>query len=174
MTASRKQLAVALALGCAVAGCQSHGAGQSAPGSAPAGGAGGTTHPAKPIDACSMVSPQDVAKILGVTVAGRSTGKNPQMGDCSWENPATYESISLQISNPGTAINNTLPPPPAGMPDASKPGPDGMRLMGGGMVEFVAGKRVNTIQVAVLKLSADQANSAAIDLARKIIPQVPE
>ena len=48
-----------------------------------------------------------------------------------------------------------------------------MRLMGGGEVEFAAGNRVDTVQVAVLKLSPDQANSAAIDLARKIAPQVP-
>jgi hypothetical protein len=89
-----------------------------------------------------MLSPQDISKLLGVTVQGKSTGKDPQMGDCSWENP-------------------------------SKPGPDGMRLMGGGTVEFAAGNRVNTIQVAVVRLSSDQANSAAIDLARKIGPQVP-
>ncbi len=38
----------------------------------------------------------------------------------------------------------------------------------------VAANRVNTVQVAVLKLSADQANSAAISLARKIAPQVPQ
>lgn len=49
-----------------------------------------------------------------------------------------------------------------------------MRLMGGGQVEFAAGNRVNTVQVAVLKLSPDQANSAAINLARKIAPQVPQ
>jgi hypothetical protein len=96
------------------------------------------------------------------------------MGDCSWENPSTLESVSVQISNPGTAQNNKLPPPEAGFPDASKPGPDGMRLMGGGQVEFAAGNRVNTVQVAVLKLSPDQANSAAINLARKIALQVPQ
>ncbi len=39
--------------------------------------------------------------------------------------------------------------------------------------EFAAGNRVNTVQVAVLKLSPDQANSAAINLAKKIAPQVP-
>lgn len=49
-----------------------------------------------------------------------------------------------------------------------------MRLLGGGQVEFAAGNRVNTIQVAVLRLSPDQANSAAIDLARKISPLVPQ
>jgi hypothetical protein len=168
MTANFKRLVVVMVLSCTAVGCQSRGANQSAP----ASGASGTTGAAKPIDACSMPSPQDISALLGVTVQGKSTGKDPQMGDCSWENPSTLESISLQISNPGTARNNTLPPP--GFPNPSKPGPDGMRLMGGGTVEFAAGNRVNTVQVAVLRLSPDQANSAAIDLARKISPRVPQ
>jgi hypothetical protein len=170
MTVNAKHLVVVMALGCAVAGCQSHPATQSAPASS------GSASPqsAKRIDACAMLSPQDISGVLGVTVQGKSTGKDPQMGDCSWENPSTLESVSIQISNPGTARNNKLPPPEAGFPDPSKPGPDGMRLMGGGQVEFAAGNRVNTVQVAVLKLSPDQANSAAVDLARKIAPQVPQ
>jgi len=49
-----------------------------------------------------------------------------------------------------------------------------MRYLGSGTVEFAAGNRSNTVQVAVLKLSADQANSAAVDLARKIAPQGPQ
>ena len=169
MTANLNRLVVLMVLSCAAVGCQSHGANQSALASS----AGGTTNGAKPVDACSMLPPQDISRLLGVTVQGKSTGKDPQMGDCSWENPSTLESISLQISNPGTARNNTLPPPEAGFPDPSKAGPDGMRLLGGGQVEFAAGNRVNTVQVAVLRLSPDQANSAAIDLARKISPQVP-
>jgi hypothetical protein len=173
MAANVKHLVFVTALGCAVVGCQSH---QSHPASesAPASSGTATSQSAKRIDACAMLSSQDISGVLGVTVQGKSTGKTPQMGDCSWENPSTLESVTLEISNPGTAPNNKLPPTAAGLPDASKPGPDGMRLMGGGQVEFAAGNRVNTVQVAVLKLSADQANSAAVDLARKITPQVPQ
>lgn len=156
----------ALVLSCMVAGCQSH-SGPTSAGPAP-------TEDAKPIDACSMLAPQDVSNLLGVSVPGKSTGKDPQMGGCTWENPATDESVSIEIGNPGTARNNTLPPPEAGFPDSTTPGPDGMRLMGGGQVEFAAGNRSNTVQVAVLKLLGDQANSAAIDLARKITPKVPQ
>jgi hypothetical protein len=50
----------------------------------------------------------------------------------------------------------------------------GMRFMGGGAVEFTTGNRSNTVQVAVLSLAADQTNSAAVNLARKIAPQVPQ
>jgi hypothetical protein len=173
MTAHIKCLVVVMALGTAVAGCQSHQSQPAAP-SAPAGGASTTAPSAQRIDACTMLSPQDISGVLGVTVQGKSTGKTPQMGDCSWENPSTMESISVQISNPGTARNNKLPPEQAGLPGVSTPGPDGMRLMGGGEVEFAAGNRINSVQVAVLKLSPDQANSAAINLAKKIAPQVPQ
>ena len=170
MRANGKHLVVVTVLSCAVVGCQSHGANQSATASS----AAGTTGAAKPIDACSMLSPQDISGLLGVTVQGKSTAKDPQMGGCSWDNPTTLESVSITISNPGTARNNTLPPAEPGFPDPSTPGPDGMRLLGGGQVEFAAGNRVNTVQVAVLKLSPNQANSAAINLARKIAPQVPQ
>lgn len=156
----------AVALSCVVAGCQSQ--------SGPTSASSSTTHTATAIDACSMLSPQDISAVLGVTVAGKSTNKDPEMGNCSWENPTTEESVSLEIGNPGTARNNTLPAPEAGFPDPGTPGPDGMRLMGGGQVEFAAGNRSNTVQVAMLKLSPDQANSAAIDLARKVTPKVPQ
>jgi hypothetical protein len=126
------------------------------------------------MDVCSMVSPQDISALLGTAVPGKPTGKDPRMGGCSWDNPSTEESVSVEISNPNTAPHNTLPARQPGFPDASTPGPDGMRFMGGGAVEFAAGNRVNTVQVAVLRLSSDQANSAAVDLARKILPQVPQ
>jgi hypothetical protein len=172
VAAARRLVITAVALCCA-AGCQS----QSGPGGAgppPGSKASGAAQTANPIDACSMLSPQDISALLGVTVQGTSTNKDPEMADCTWENPSTQESVSVQISNPGTARNNTLPAPEHGFPDPTTPGPDGMRFMGGGGVEFAAGNRSNTVQVAVLRLSVDQANSAAVELARKITPQVPQ
>lgn len=166
MIAARGLLGAALVSGFVAVGCHSQ--------SGPTGAAPGTTHTAKAIDACSMLSAQDISALLGTAVPGKSNNKDPDMGNCSWENPTTLESVSVEIGNSGTARNNTLRPPEAGVPDVTKPGPDGMRLMGGGMVEFAAGNRSNTVQVAVLKLSAEQANSAAINLARKIAPQVPQ
>ncbi|QZA05842.1 hypothetical protein K3U94_12170 [Mycolicibacter heraklionensis] len=126
---------------------------------------------AAPIDACAMVPAQDIAALLGTTVQGKSTSIRPDMGECTWENRETYESVSLEIGNPGTAPNNTLPPvdPVYGF----TPGPDGMRYMGSGQVGFAAGDRSNTVQVAVLRLSAEEANAAAVDLAHKIAPKVP-
>jgi hypothetical protein len=177
VAATHRLMITAVALCWAAAGCQSQsGPSSNSGGAGPASGsqASGAAHTANPIDACSMLSPQDIAALLGVTVQGKSTNTDPDMGDCTWENPSTQESVSVQISNPGTARNNILPPPEPGFPDPTTPGPDGMRFMGGGSVEFAAGNRSNTVQVAVLRLSADQANSAAVDLARKITPQVPQ
>ncbi|KLO28062.1 hypothetical protein ABW16_14040 [Mycolicibacter heraklionensis] len=147
--------------------CGSSGTGQS-----PAA-ASGSAQSAKRIDACSMISPQDISSLLGVSVAGVSTGTEPDMGDCTWTNPSNDESVSLTIGNAGTALNNTLPAPDANFPDPTTPGPDGMRYMSSGSVEFAAGNRTNTVQVAVLRLLGDQANAAAVDLARKVAPQVP-
>lgn len=172
--ATRRLVVAAVALCCAVAGCQSRTGSSSTSAGAGAAPGSGAAQTASPIDACSMLSPQDISALLGVAVQGKSTNKDPEMASCAWENPSTEESVSVQISNPGTARNNILPPPEPGLPDPTTPGPDGMRFMGGGTVEFAAGNRSNTVQVALLRLSADQANSAAVDLARKITPQVPQ
>lgn len=174
-SATWRLLVATAALSCAAAGCQSQSGPTSASGSGPGKATSSTAPAAKPIDACSMVSPQDVSSILGVSVSGKPAApKDPRMGGCTWENTSTDESITLEISQPGTAPHNTLPPPEAGFPNAAKAGPDGMRLLGSRTVEFAAGNRDNTLQVAVLRLSADEANSAAIELARKVAPQVPE
>ncbi len=126
------------------------------------------------IDACSLLSAEDVSALLGVMVEGKSTTTDPRLPGCLWENPENYESVSLEIGNSRTAVNNTLPPPEPGFPDVGTPGPDGMRFLGSGLVEFAAGGRSNTVQVAVLALSGDEADDAAVELARKVAPQIPE
>jgi hypothetical protein len=124
------------------------------------------------IDACQLISADDITALLGTSVEGKSTSNNPEVPACSWENPENYESVSLEIGNPGTAPNNTLPPP--AVEGASTPLPDGMRSLGGGQVEFAAGNRNNSVQVAVLKLSSEEATNAAVDLAKKVGPKIPE
>jgi hypothetical protein len=89
------------------------------------------------------------------------------------QNPSSYESISVEIGNPHTAANNTLPSPEPGFPEVGTPGPDGMRFLGNGLVEFAARGRSNTVQVAVLSMAGDEADAAAVDLARKIGAQLP-
>jgi hypothetical protein len=157
------------ALCCAVAACGSNSSdGKTA--QSPAASAQSSAA-AAPIDACSLLSADDISALLGTTVQGKSTATRLDMAGCKWENPANYESVSLEISNPGTAPDNTLPPADPVM--GYTPAPDGMRYIGSGQVEFPAGNRSNTVQVAVLKMSADQANAAAVDLARKVGPKIP-
>lgn len=121
------------------------------------------------IDACSLISADDISGLLGVPVAGAATE-----GGCMWENPANYESVFLEIGSPNTAAGGTLAPPEPGFPEVGTPGPDGMRFLGGGSVEFPAGGRANLVQVAVLSMLGEQADAAAVELARKVTPQIPE
>jgi hypothetical protein len=163
------KVVLVIALACALVACGSKSSDGKA-GESPAASAQSSAS-AAPIDACSLLSADDISALLGTTVQGKSTSINPQIADCKWENPANYESVSLEISNPGTAPNNTLPPADPVM--GYTPAPDGMRYIGSGQVEFPAGNRSNTVQVAVLKMSADEANAAAVGLARKVGPKIP-
>ena len=173
MAASRIASAtVVLAAAFALAGCAGSDKGSTGTGAeSPESAESGT--PAAAIDACTLVSAEDIEKLLGTPIEGRPTGNRPDMPGCIWENPDSYESVSVEIGAPDTAINGTLPPPEPGFPDVGTPGPDGMRMMGGGAVEFAAGKRRNNVQVAVVSMGGDAADNAAVDLARKISAQLP-
>src|SRR5829696_2117682 len=171
MTASRTTFAfVVLAAALALAGCgddEPAASDQATQSSGPP--AAGT-----PIDACTLVSAADITKLLGKPIEGKSIGGGPQTPACTWENRDTYESVTVEIGNPGTAVNGTLPPPEPGFPEVGTPGPDGMRFLASGMVEFPAAGRSNTVQVAVLALMGADADNAAVDLAHKIGPRLPQ
>ncbi|PRC48113.1 hypothetical protein C6A85_81495, partial [Mycobacterium sp. ITM-2017-0098] len=124
------------------------------------------------IDACTLVSADQITALMGTPTVGEPTGDNPEMPGCIWENPETFESVSVEIGNPGTAANGTLPPTEPGMSDPTTPGPDGMRFLGSGVVEFPAAKRASTVQVAVNTLRGEDADDAAVDLARQISAQL--
>jgi hypothetical protein len=59
------------------------------------------------IDACKLISADDFTKLLGKPIEGESTGADPEMPACTWENRDTYESVTLEIGNRGTAVNGT-------------------------------------------------------------------
>ncbi|KAA0023521.1 DUF3558 family protein [Antrihabitans cavernicola] len=156
--------AIALVLGGCGSDDSSSGSGASA--AAPAAPSGGAKAEGKPIDACALLSPDEIAPIIGVRVDGRSGSTDPSAPVCTWENPTTYTSVTVTIGSTGTAPNNTLPPVPQGF-DA-RPGPDGIRFPMSGMAEFAAADRVNNVQVAVPSMPADQAESTAVDFAKKV------
>lgn len=167
--------AVFTSLCCVLGGCGSASdSGNETAGGSPdtAAAAPGELGSATAIDACSLLSAGDISGVLGVPVKGTSTGTDPEMPGCSWENPESYESVTVEIGNPGTAVNNTLPPPEPGDLEVGTPGPDGMRFLSSGLVEFAAGGRINTVQVAVLGASPAHVNSAAVELARKVGPRL--
>ena len=168
--------AVMLAAACAGAGCGSgSGSGGETASSAPGSvAASDVSDSAVAIDACSLLSAEDISGLLGDAVEGKSTTTDPELPGCIWEHPTSYESVSVEIGNPNTAVNGTLPPPEPGGPEVGTPGPDGMRFLGNGMVEFAAGGRSNTVQVAVLSMVGNAANAAAVELARKIGPQLTQ
>jgi Protein of unknown function (DUF3558) len=170
MAASRVTVALLLATAVALAGCGK--ADDKSPTSESSKSSAAPT--ASGIDACKLISADDITKLLGKPVEGKPLGAGPEIPACTWENRDTYESVTVEIGNPGTAINGTLAPPEPGFPEVGTPGPDGMRFLASGMVEFPAGGRSNTVQVAVLALMGQDADNAAVDLAYKIGARLPE
>lgn len=128
--------------------------------------------PAAPIDACALLPTDEIALLLAAEVEGTPTGTDPDMPGCIWENPLTYESVSVEIGSPDTAVDGALPPIADGSTDTTRPGPDGMRFLGSGSVGFAAGNRSNTVQVAVFNMMGPEADDTAVDLARQISAQL--
>ena len=116
-------------------------------------------------DACALLSDADVFPLIGASVPGQSTSTNPEVPGCIWENPDTYTSVSIDISSPDTAPDDTLPDPDPAI--ETRPAPDGMRYFMTGVVEFAADDRVVTVQVANLS-AADASDAAALALAQKV------
>jgi hypothetical protein len=124
------------------------------------------------IDACALVPADEITALMGTPTVGEATGDNPEMPGCIWENIDTFESVSVEIGNANTAANGTLPPPDPAFGEPTTPGPDGMRFLGSGVVEFAAAGRANTVQVAVNTLRGEDADNAAVELARRIGAQL--
>jgi len=140
--------------------------------SAAAGSAGAA---ADAVDACALVSTDEVAELIGVAVDGVPSGQGARTA-CVWENPDTYESVTVDIGAPDTAIDNTLPPlGEPGFPEIeSTPGPEGTRVLAGA-VEFAAGNRYNSVQVATpVSMSPDESIAAAVELIQTIKPQLTD
>lgn len=152
----------AIAVG--VGACGSDDSGSAQPSSA-SGGASDSVE-GKAIDACALLNADDVAKVIGARVDGRSGSSDPSSPVCVWENPSTYTSVSVTVGAPGTAPDDALPPLAPGFD--VREGPDGIRFPLAGMAEFAADSRLSNVQVAVPSLPADQVDAAAVDFAQKV------
>lgn len=132
---------------------------------------------AKQLDACALIPASDIQRLLGTAVPGKQNNSS-LVSECVWTDKETANSVTLHVGNADTAPGNKLADHSnVGMPPGmmGKPGPDGMRLEGGGTVVFPAGNRENYVQVAVINMvQTGTADAAGIELAKKVTPQIPE
>jgi hypothetical protein len=107
---------------------------------------------AQPIDACQLLTDDEVTPIIGEHDGG---GPSAGVGEsvCSWENPETYHSVTVSIGSWGTAASGQLPDESAYGP--TEPGPDGIRFAPGGVAEFVVGDRASQLQITTRDLDRD-------------------
>lgn len=160
--------AVAIAVLLVVAGCGGDDgddaardqAEQAAPGTnGPAADDGGGQ--ADAVDACGLLEEQEVAPHVPATGPGSGTG-----GVCTWENPDTFESVTLTVGEPGTAVDDL--PEPSPYPDAQPVdgvGADARYSASNGIVEFVAGDRACELQLASVSLDDAAQQAGAVELA---------
>jgi hypothetical protein len=107
------------------------------------------------VDACGLLSAEDVDAVIGVPFDGVPSGVGAR-SVCVWQNPDTGESVTVEI----------------GAPDSAR-GPDSTRVVGGA-VEFSAGGRHNSVRVTTpAGDSAEESVAAAARLAERIRPQLP-
>ncbi|MFC4943689.1 DUF3558 family protein [Pseudonocardia sp. GCM10023141] len=133
------------------------------------GNTGGSAGDGKPVDACSLLTAAEVEKLIGANDGGKGSSTGGA-SSCGWENSTNYYSVTLDIGQSGTAINKVLPPlDPVQGPE--RPLPGGMRGLGGGQVEFVAGDRDCTLQVATNQTSGND-EQAAVTLAKAVLGRI--
>jgi hypothetical protein len=131
--------------------------------------AGGTTG-AGAVDACALLSAADVKPVVGDGVSGEKNPAADDGGKCTWENQDTYNSVTVEVGASGSAPGGALPKwdPALG---AEHPLPDGMRTVITGQVEFVAGDRDCSVQVATATPGSSD-EKKAVELAGKVRGQL--
>jgi hypothetical protein len=173
-------LPTAAAVLIAVAGCGA------VTGSPSAGGSGGSAPPPAAatataddqpdapdvdnvVEACDLLSDEDVEPFVG-DVEGQENPVGGDGGSCTWTNPTTYNSVSLEIGLSGTAPGDELPAWDDSI-GPEKPLSDGLRATAGGQVEFVVDTRDCFLQVATTN-GGDADEQAAARLAVKVRDQL--
>jgi hypothetical protein len=125
------------------------------------------------VDACALLSAEDIEAVIGVPFDGVPSGAGGR-SECRWENPDTGESVTVEIGGPDTAAGGTLPElTEAGFPEEEiVEGPDGTRIVAG-TVEFAADDRYNSVRVASgTDASAEESVAAAVRLIERIRPRI--
>ncbi|WP_156024419.1 hypothetical protein [Smaragdicoccus niigatensis] len=115
---------------------------------------------------CSLLTADEISPLIDSTAAGTPSGDSQHGAACEWRNSDTYESVSLNIGSPDTAINDVVPDDPSGA-YTFEDGPDGIKFTNAGTAMFVLDKRLCEIQVTTLR-SADNAHDKYVELIGKI------
>ena len=152
------RLAAVLAVAVVVSSCSTSVSGTPAPAGAAAASGGG----AAPVDACTLLKPDEVQGLIGANDGGKGTPGEHSI--CTWTTAGEL-SVTVDVAQPGTALNGLPAWDPALGPERSLPG--GMRSLGGGQVEFVAGTRDCSVQVVTDPASKDD-EQRAVALAKVI------
>lgn len=122
------------------------------------------------VDACALLTEDDVEPYVGDGVEGRSNSVGGDGGSCTWENPDDYHSVTLEIGLSGTAAGGELPEWDDTI-GPEQPLPGDMRAWGGGQVEFVVDTRDCFLQVATTS-GGDADQQAAVELIEKVRDQL--
>jgi hypothetical protein len=120
------------------------------------------------VDACGLLEEAEIAPYVPAT--GPGSGGD---GVCSWENPDTFESVTITVGEPGTAVDDL--PEPSPYPDAEPidgVGADARYSASNGLVEFVADGRTCDLQVASVTLDEAAQRAAAIELANLALGRI--
>ena len=100
--------------------------------------------------------------LIGANDGGK--GAPGEHSICTWTT-ADELSVTVDVAQPGTAVNGLPAWDPALGPE--RPLPGGMRSLGGGQVEFIAGTRDCSVQVVTDPASKDD-EQRAVALAKVI------
>lgn len=122
------------------------------------------------VDACALLTEDDVEPYVGAGIEGRPNSIGGDGGSCTWENPDDYHSVTLEIGLSGTAAGGELPEWDDTI-GPERPLSDGVRAWGGGQVEFVVDTRDCFLQVATTS-GGDADEQAAVELIGKVRDQL--
>ena len=139
------RIAALLVAAVAVAACSTSVAGSPTPEGAAPAAAGSAA-----VDACTLLKPEEVQGLIGANDGGKGTPGEASI--CTWKT-ADELSVTVDVGQAGTAVNGLSAWDPALGPET--PLPDGMRSLGGGQVQFVAGTRACAVQVVTDPFSKD-------------------
>ena len=96
------------------------------------------------VDACALLEESEVEPYVGTTGPGEGGD-----GTCAWENPESFESVTVTIGSPGTAVGELPEPSPSGDTEpVDGVGDEARYAPATGTVEFVVDDRASELQLA--------------------------